>query len=125
MKSVKIKYPNSQFYVDVRLYDTVKEVQRRAGDKNCAAMYRPNGIIIFPKRKVYPKLGTIMLSKERLGAGLIAHEVFHCSLDYAHKKFNVGNIRTENNERQEDVAYFLGYVVKEIVNWLNDNNFWK
>ena len=123
MKKTKIRY--SKFYVEVKLYDTVKEVQRAGGDKTCAAMYRPNGVIIYPKRKVYPKIGTIYLAKERLGCGLISHEVFHCSLDYASKKFNVNSLRTNNNERQEDVAYFHGFIVKEIINWLNDNNLWK
>ena len=121
MYKVKIKYPNSKFFVDVRLYDTVKDVQKRVDDKTCAACYRPNGVVIWPKRKVYPKLGTIFLARERLGVGLISHEIFHCSMDYASKKFNVGSIRTENNERQEDIAYFHGYIVKEICNWLNDN----
>ena len=125
MRETKIKYPDSPFFVEIRLYDTVKEVQRYTKDKTCAAMYRPGWVVIFPKRKVRPKLGTIYLAKEKLGCGLIAHEVFHCSLDYANKKFNVGSIRTENNERQEDIAYFHGYMVKEIINWLNDNKLWK
>ena len=124
MKKTIIKYPDSKFFVEVRLYDKVKEVKRVGKDKTCAAMYRPNGVIIYPKRRVYPKLGTILLARERLGCGLISHEVFHCSMDYASKKFNVGSIRTENNERQEDVAYFHGHIVKEIINWLNDNKLW-
>ena len=121
---MRIKDPNSKFFIDVRLLDTVKEVQKKTTDKTCAAMYRPNGVVIYPRRKTYPKLGTIFLAKERLGCGLISHEVFHASMDYANKKFNVGSVRTENNERQEDIAYFHGYIVKEIVNWLNDKKLW-
>lgn len=124
MKSIKIKYPDSNFFVEVKLFETVKEAQRRGKDKTCAAIYRPNGVVIWPKRRVYPKLGTIYLAKEKLGCGLIAHEVFHCSMDYANKKFNVGSVRTSNNDRQEDIAYFHGYIVKEIINWLNDNKLW-
>ena len=124
MKKTKISYPDSPYFIEVKLFDKVVEVHRAVGSKDCAAMYRPNGVVIYPKRKVYPKLGTIYLAKERLGAGLIAHEVFHCSLDYAGKKFNVASVRTENSERQEDIAYFHGHMVKEIINWLNDNKLW-
>ena len=125
MKSVKIKYPESPFHVEVKLFDTVEDLMRKTQSKDCAAMYRPNGIVIWPKRIIRPKLGTIYLAKERLGCGLISHEVFHCSMDYASKKFNVGSLRCKNSDRQEDVAYFHGHIVKEIINWLNDNNLWK
>ena len=124
MKKCKIQYPNSKFFVEIKLFDTVKELQKAVKEKTCAGMYRPNGVVIYHKRKVYPKLGTIYLAKEKLGVGYISHEVFHCSMDYAHKKFNVGSVRIENNERQEDIAYFHGYIVKEICNWLNDNKLW-
>ena len=124
MNKLKIKYPNSKFFVEVKLYKTIKECQQVMGEKDCHAMYRPNGVVIYPKRKVYPKLGTIYLAKEKIGCGLISHEVFHCSLDYASKKFNVESIRTTNNERQEEIARFHGYLVKEIINWLNDNKLW-
>ena|SRR3990167_354074 len=122
MKKIKVSFP--PYFVEVRLYLTVKELQRVVKNKTCAGMYRPNGVVVWPKRKVYPKLGTIYLAKEKLGVGYISHEVFHCSMDYASKKFNVGSIRTENNERQEDIAYFHGHIVKEICNWLNDNKLW-
>src|SRR3990167_11344327 len=121
MKKTKIKIPNSKFFVEVCLYETVKEVQRASRDKTCAAMYRPNGVVIYPKHRVYPKLGTIYLARERLGCGLISHEVLHCSFDYMHKKYNIGSVRTGNSERQEDMCYQHGYLLKEIINWLSDN----
>lgn len=124
-EKTKIEYPDSKFFVNVRLYNTVKDLQRGTSSKDCAGVYQPNTVVIYPKRVIKPMLGTISLCKERLGCGLIAHEVFHASLDYANKKFNVGSLRTENSERQEDVAYFHGYMVKEIINWLNDNKLWK
>ena len=124
MKKVKIQYLTQKEFIEVRLYDTVQEVQKVTKDKTCSAMYRPNGVVIWPKRKVYPKLGTIYLSKERIGAGLIAHEVFHCSMDYASKKLNLKSLKTNNDKHQEEIAYFHGYMVKEICNWLNDSKLW-
>ena len=130
MKKTKIYYPNQTFdsfkglkkpfFLEVKLYNTVKEVQRYARDKTCAAMYRSNSVVIFPKWKVNPRLGRIYISREKMGVGLISHEVYHATMDYAYKKFRVRSVRTSNCERQEALAYFHGYMVKEICNWVNE-----
>lgn len=127
MIQTKIYYPNKQyktstklFFIEVRLYDTVKEVQRYARDKTCAAMYKPNSVVVYPKWKVKPRLGRIYISKEKMGVGLIAHEAYHATMDYAYKRFKAHLVRTENCERQEELAYFHGYIVKEICNWLKE-----
>lgn len=121
--STKIEYEG--FFIEVVLYDSVKALQKSTRSKDCAGVYQPNSIIIFPKRIVKPRLGRISICQERIGAGLIAHEVFHATMDYVSKKFNVGSLRTENSDRQEDAAYFHGFIVKEIINWLNDKKLWK
>lgn len=118
-----IPYPNyTPYHIEVLLFDSIGQLRKRVRSKDLDAMYRPNGIVIYPKRIVRPKLGTIYIAKDSLGAGIVAHEVFHASMDYAHKRFNVGSLRTENGKRQEEVAYFHGYIVKEIWNKILQNS---
>ena len=121
----KINDKETGWFVNIRLYDTKKALQRGTNTKGIAGLYRPNGYVIYPKRIVRSLLGTISLCQEYLGAGLISHEVFHASMDYAHKRYNVASVRTSSSERQEDIAYFHGHIVKEICNWLNDKKLWK
>lgn len=118
LKTTQIKDPNSKFFIKVVLYP---DGHRFRGYQ---AQYNPNTYIIYPKRKIKPKLGTIKLSADKLGCGLISHEVFHATMDYVNKKYNTKSLKTDNDDRQEDAAYFHGYMVKEIINWLNDNKLW-
>lgn len=124
MTKTKIDLPDTKFHVNIRLYQTVKALKKGTGVK-CAGLYRPNHYVIYPKWKVYPNLGTISLAKEKLGVGYITHEATHAAFDYMHKKYRIKSVKTENSERQESMAWVLGYIVKEICNWLNDNKLWK
>jgi len=126
MKKTVIKLWRDKYYVEVRLYKTVEEVQKATKDKTCAGMYRPEPYTIYPRVKIPLKLGIIYLAKRKLGVGYIAHEALHCVFDYGHKVVNGTNdlLDIEDMEKQEILCGEQGYITKEICNWLNDNKLW-
>jgi hypothetical protein len=126
LKQKKIKLWKDKYHVVVRLYNTVKELQKEVKDKTVAGMYRPELYIIYPKLKIPLKLGTIYLAKERLGVGYITHEVLHCIIDYGHKVVsgNLDSLDYDDVETQEKLCIEQGYITKEICNWLNNNKLW-
>lgn len=126
MKKVKIKLWKDKYSVEVRLFDTVKEVKKATKDKTCAGMYHPEPYTIYPKRKIPLKLGTIYLAKERLGVGYITHEVMHAVFDYGYKVVCGGldTLDFDDMETQEILCGEQGYISKEICNWLNDKKLW-
>jgi len=126
MKKERIKLWKSKYYVDVQLFETVKEVQKATKNKGVAGMYHPEAYTIYPKLKIPLKLGTIYLAKERLGVGYITHEVLHCIFDYGHKVVSghLDSLDYDDNKAQEKLCTQQGYISKEICNWLNDKKLW-
>ena len=124
VKKGKVKLPKTKFFVEVRLYKTVKELVR-VTKKEVIGFYSPEPYVIYPKLKFAPKLGTIHLSKylgkEKLGVGYISHEALHATFDLAHKQGEVTDTLSleDNDEWLEKLCWWHGYLVKEIVNWLN------
>lgn len=124
MEETRIKLPKTKYSVRVKLYKTIKELQRATKDTEAAGLYHPKAYAIYPKIKIKPLLGTIYLAKARLGVGYITHEVLHCIFDYSEKMgMDLIDLKT-NHDWEEQLCYQQGYVSKEICNWLNDKKLW-
>lgn len=121
-KAVKIKLPNTEYFVEVVLHNSVDELKKKTKDKEAAGLYHPEPYVIYPKLKIKPKLGTIHLAKEKLGVGYISHEVLHCIFDWWDKVYHGRAL--ENHDDQEKACWYQGYIIKEICNWLNENKSW-
>ena len=122
-KKTKIKLFKTRYFVEIFLYDTVKELQKATHEsKNTLGLYHPEPYIIYPRLKIKPKLGTIHLAKEKLGVGYITHEVLHCIFDWWDKTHR--GIALESYDDQEKACLYQGYISKEICNWLNNKKLW-
>jgi len=69
-----------------------------------------------------PQTGTLLLSLEHCGAGVISHEIMHAVL-YAHnrsKKKKQHPIVINSMEEEEVILHNLTYAVRQFYNW-----FWK
>lgn len=74
-----------------------------------------------------PEIGTVLLTKGRLGSGLIAHEMGHCAFWY--DRLINGNEQAEYSnecgEAEERFLYLLTELVSQCVNKLYKNCFYE
>lgn len=129
----KIRLTNTRYFIDVFLWNSRKELHQKTKEKlrkskklDYGALYKPEAYIVWPKRKISPKLGEIHLYRGRTGVGLISHEVLHCIFDYAMK---AGKGRetldiSDNNDDLENLCGLQGELVRKIGNWLNKIKAW-
>ena len=129
----KIRLLKSRYFIEVFIWKSRKELHQKTKDKLVAskkldygALYKPESYIIYPKRKVKPKLGEIHLYRGRTGVGLIAHEVLHCVFDYAMKAGKGRKMLdiSDNNDDLENLCDIQGEIVRKIGNWLNKIKAW-
>lgn len=86
------------------------------GDLDFAGIVMPYEAILKEERM--KDIGTVLLCKDRLGSGLIAHEMGHCAFWY--DRLINGNTKAEYGEEigesEERVLYLLSSFVKDLVN---------
>ena len=134
MKYVKKVYLNTEKtkYCIVELYTTRKEM-RVAYNKHPSNNAKGSKILgahcgyekyrsTQPRWGVLPETGTVFLSLENCGAGVVAHEIMHAVLwAWKHKRLkNQYPIVIKNMNEEEKILHNHSYAVMQFYRW-----YWK
>lgn len=121
----KIRLAKTRYYIDLFVWKDRKDLHKmskRGRGVDYGGIYKPASYVIYPRRRVSPKLGEIHLYRDRVGGGLISHEVLHCIFDWREKTY--GNMDLENHDDQEKMCYMQGELVRKIGIWMRKNKLW-
>jgi hypothetical protein len=129
-KLIYLNEKKSKFCI-IKLFDTKKEMQ------DAYAKFRPDDTqhykclgahcayekLLFSNSKrgsLSKESGTVFLSKEYLGAGIVTHELMHAVLwAYKHKRGKKQYpIIIKSMKEEEEILHNHTYAVKQFYNWL-------
>lgn len=129
-------YPkqDGSLYVLVCVHESIEymlEPQDR--DQNVQGYFVPLSryrIYHIGYRRKLPQFGTIHFGKKWLDPEVLTHEVFHAAVSWAHRmnvdmshmgKFDPPDGRVG----EEDVAYAVGFMTYQLVNWLIEKDYFE
>ena len=133
LRTGRIEIAESKFHVIVRLWKTKSDLERGTDERKIGGVYQPWPYELSfdggekPRAWVAKRIGTLNYHVGNLGVGVLSHEVGHCLFDLLVKSRLVEQKLVDLDEAppdideklEEQLCYWLGYIVKDVVNWLN------
>jgi hypothetical protein len=115
-------------YCWVKLFDTKREMQKvyadyckLIGDSNKEASKTLGAsfhYLVIQNGKCTNECGTVLLNREHLGAGIVAHELMHAVLNaWQHPRREKYPIVIKDMPMEEKILYNLTFAVRQFWTW--------
>lgn len=120
---------DNAFYFEVYIFENREDMRqywrkrfKGQGDDNFAGLCINQSMYKIQEdgtELIHPRIGFLLLNKERLGSGLISHECCHAAFQYDRLLGNTNAVYGEQcKDAEERFAYIQGDLVKNIVDKL-------